>query len=102
MGLGPFAVTTIRATAVDYTRNILVDYGRILAGSGKPEVDPWGFLLPLAPMVWVGLVVALLVVMAIVLLLARCLPLHSPALAPYVRVLLQESECAVTVIQTRC
>ena len=60
MGLGPFAVTTIRATAVDYTRTILVDYGRILGGSGRPEVDPWGFLLPFTPGVWVAFLAAMM------------------------------------------
>ncbi|XP_063869654.1 probable glutamate receptor isoform X2 [Scylla paramamosain] len=91
LGLGPFGVTAARSLIIDYTTPVVNDYLRILAGRGRPEVDPWGFLLPLAPLVWVGLVVALVVVMAIVLLLARCLSLHSPALAPYVRVLLQEN-----------
>ncbi|KAK8377937.1 hypothetical protein O3P69_014103 [Scylla paramamosain] len=61
---------------------------RLPNGSGTGMV---GMVSRQRPLVWVGLVVALVVVMAIVLLLARCLSLHSPALAPYVRVLLQEN-----------
>ncbi|XP_045102570.1 probable glutamate receptor [Portunus trituberculatus] len=72
MGLGPFAVTTIRATAVDYTRTILVDYGRILAGSGKPEVDPWGFLLPFTPDVWLAFLAAMGAALAAIAFLASC------------------------------
>lgn len=72
MGLGPFAVTTIRATAVDYTRTILVDYGRILAGSGKPEVDPWGFLLPFTPGVWLAFLAAMGAALAAIAFLAPC------------------------------
>ncbi|XP_063870807.1 probable glutamate receptor isoform X2 [Scylla paramamosain] len=72
MGLGPFAVTTIRATAVDYTRTILVDYGRILAGSGKPEVDPWGFLLPFTPGVWLAFLAAMAAALAATAVLASC------------------------------
>ncbi|KAK8377518.1 hypothetical protein O3P69_013863 [Scylla paramamosain] len=99
LGLGPFGITPARSIIVDYTAPVVNDYLRILAGRGRPEVDPWGFLLPLAPLVWVGLVVALVVVMAIVLLLARCVSLYPPALAPYVRVLLQESECTATRVR---
>ncbi|XP_045101488.1 probable glutamate receptor [Portunus trituberculatus] len=91
LGLGPFGFTAERTLIIDYTVPVVNDYLRILAGRGRPEVDPWGFMLPLAPMVWVGLVVALVVVMAIVLLLARCVSIYPPALAPYVRVLLQEN-----------
>lgn len=92
LALGPFGVTATRAVIVDYTTPVLSDYLKILGGRGRPEVDPWGFLLPLAPLVWAGLLGALVLLMAVVLLLARCASLQTPALAPYVRVLLQESE----------
>ncbi|KAK8397117.1 hypothetical protein O3P69_004655 [Scylla paramamosain] len=49
IGLGPFTVTTDRATAVDFTYPVEVTSGRILAGQKKLEVDPWGFALPLSP-----------------------------------------------------
>ena len=91
-GVGPFAITEARSRIIDYTAPVVNDYLRILAGRGRPEVDPWGFFLPLAPLVWAGLLGTLVVLMAIVVLLARCASLHPPSLAPYVRVLLQESE----------
>lgn len=55
-----------RSQVIDYLRPILVDYIKILGGRGRPEVDPWGFLLPLAPLVWV---VLLLVLAAVALFL---------------------------------
>lgn len=48
-----------RSQVIDYLRPILVDYIKILGGRGRPEVDPWGFLLPLAPLVWVVLLLLL-------------------------------------------
>lgn len=92
IGLGPFGITAARSKIVDYTSPVVNDYLRILAGRGRPEVDPWGFLLPLAPLVWAGLLIALVLLLAIVPLLARFAFLNPPALAPYVRVMLQESE----------
>lgn len=94
LALGPFGVTAARSMIVDYTAPVVSDYLRVLAGRGRPEVDPWGFLLPLAPLVWAGLLGALVLLMAIVLLLAR-FTFRNPPLAPYVRVLLQESEFVV-------
>ncbi|KAG7159495.1 probable glutamate receptor isoform X1 [Homarus americanus] len=72
VGLGPFAVTSVRAEMVDYTRPILVDYGRIMAGRGLPEVDPWGFLLPFTPQVWTGILATLLLLFTISVLLYLC------------------------------
>ena len=92
LGLGPFGYTASRSKIVDYAAPVFNDYLKIMAGRGLPEVDPWGFLLPLAPLVWAGLLGALVVLMAIVLLLGRCASLHTPALSPYVRVILQESK----------
>ncbi|KAK8377611.1 hypothetical protein O3P69_013925 [Scylla paramamosain] len=102
MGLGPFAVTTIRATAVDYTHTILVDYGRILAGSGKPEVDPWGFLLPFTPGVWLAFLAAMATALAATAVLAPCTALRLVAppswlngrVLLYMRVALQQDASA--------
>lgn len=77
---------------MDYTAPVLNDYLRIIGNRGRPEVDPWGFLLPLAPLVWAGLLGALMLLMATVLFLGHCASLHTPSIAPYVRVMLQESE----------
>ncbi|XP_045601688.1 probable glutamate receptor [Procambarus clarkii] len=72
IGLGPFAVTSVRAEMVDFTYPILVDYGRILARRGRPEVDPWSFLLPFTPEVWVGTLAVLLLVLSTVAVMQRC------------------------------
>ncbi|KAG7159498.1 Glutamate receptor 2-like 2, partial [Homarus americanus] len=72
LGLGPFGVSATRAEMVDFTRSILIDNLRIMGGLGHPEVDPWGFLLPLAPLVWVSILVTLAVVLVAVFLLSLC------------------------------
>ncbi|XP_053632781.2 probable glutamate receptor [Cherax quadricarinatus] len=61
IGVGPFILSEDRAEVVDFTVAILVDYWKILGARGLPEVDPWGFLFPLAPMVWAAVLVALVV-----------------------------------------
>ncbi|XP_071524468.1 probable glutamate receptor [Panulirus ornatus] len=72
IGLGPFATTENRAEAVDFMWPIRICKARIMAGRGRPEVDPWGFLLPLAPLVWVAILTALLLVPATMFLLSSC------------------------------
>ncbi|XP_071532994.1 glutamate receptor ionotropic, kainate 4-like [Panulirus ornatus] len=72
IGVGPFDVTASRAEVVDFTGLILVDYTRILGARGRPEVDPWGFLLPLSPLVWLAILTALLVVPAVMFLQSLC------------------------------
>ncbi|XP_037782031.1 glutamate receptor 2-like [Penaeus monodon] len=64
IGLGPFGVSASRAEVVDYTGFIVIDYARIIGGRGRSEVDPWGFLLPLAPEVWLGVAVMTALAMA--------------------------------------
>nr|XP_053641801.1 probable glutamate receptor [Cherax quadricarinatus] len=97
-GLGPFGVTAVRFQVVDYTRPIVIDYGRIMGGRGRPEIDPWGFVLPLAPLVWVATLAALLLLLNILLLLSKCSSyMHissekttSYSALDYLRVLLQQ------------
>nr|XP_053636398.1 glutamate receptor ionotropic, delta-2-like [Cherax quadricarinatus] len=60
---GPFMIDTYRAEVVDFTVPIFIDYWRILASRGLPKVDPWGFLFPLAPLVW-AIILGMLVVLA--------------------------------------
>ncbi|XP_071540846.1 probable glutamate receptor [Panulirus ornatus] len=100
LGLGPFGVSATRAEVVDFTRSVLIDTLRIMGGVGRPEVDPWGFLLPLGPLVWTAILAALLVVTGVVWLLSLCLiretRTRSGEREPtdgfflYVRVLLQQ------------
>ncbi|XP_071518319.1 uncharacterized protein [Panulirus ornatus] len=67
-----FSVQATRAEVVDFTRPIMLVYGQIVGGRGLPEVDPWGFLLPLTPLVWASILVTLVVLPTVVVLLASC------------------------------
>nr|XP_045624244.1 uncharacterized protein LOC123774158 [Procambarus clarkii] len=94
---GPFILSEDRAEVVDFTVAIMLDYWRILAARGRPEVDPWSFLLPLTPQVWAAILGALLVLPLAVLLLSSCLSLSTHGhedwlLVPfdYVRMLVQQ------------
>ncbi|XP_064103986.1 probable glutamate receptor [Macrobrachium nipponense] len=62
IALGPHDLTEIRKTAIDYTTPIFNDARKFVVGQSRAEVDPWGFLLPLTPLVWVGTLVSLLIV----------------------------------------
>ncbi|XP_071545498.1 uncharacterized protein [Panulirus ornatus] len=72
IGLGPYSFNPSRIEAVDFTWPVVIENTRIIAGRGRPEVDPWGFLLPLAPLVWAAILTALLLVPAAVVLLSSC------------------------------
>nr|XP_053636394.1 glutamate receptor-like [Cherax quadricarinatus] len=97
IGAGPFIIDRWRAEAVDFTVPIFIDYWRYLAGRGLPEVDPWGFLFPLAPLVWTAILVMLVVLAAAVFLMYSCGSLKSDdhnywlqVSFGYVRILLQQ------------
>ncbi|XP_063588909.1 uncharacterized protein LOC134766084 [Penaeus indicus] len=64
LALGPFAMTEARAEAADMTKAVFFDKLCIIAGRGRPESDPWGFLLPLTPSVWLALLLAMLLTCA--------------------------------------
>ncbi|KAK3878145.1 hypothetical protein Pcinc_017206 [Petrolisthes cinctipes] len=55
IALGPFGLTATRAEVVHFSQPIMIDYYRILVKRGRPKANPWGFLFPLAPYVWLGL-----------------------------------------------
>ncbi|XP_071545454.1 glutamate receptor ionotropic, delta-2-like [Panulirus ornatus] len=96
VGLGPFGFSKIRSLVVDFTRPILIDYMRIMGGRGRPEVDPWGFLLPLTPLVWAAILTTLLVVPTGVVLVSSTSTFRNTrkkttdVFFAYMRVLLQE------------
>ncbi|XP_042242542.1 glutamate receptor ionotropic, kainate 1-like [Homarus americanus] len=73
IGLGPFALTPIRYGVVDYTYPVDIASMKIMSGRGRAEADPWGFLLPLAPLVWVALLISLSGVLLTFLLLSSYL-----------------------------
>ncbi|KAK4310292.1 hypothetical protein Pmani_018111 [Petrolisthes manimaculis] len=53
--VGPFVLNLARAEAVDYTPYLVGANRRIVSRRGRPEADPWGFLLPLSPVVWLAM-----------------------------------------------
>ncbi|KAK4313079.1 hypothetical protein Pmani_002250 [Petrolisthes manimaculis] len=110
MSIGPFGMSAVRAEAVDFTDPILIDYARILAGKGNPEVDPWGFLLPLTPVVWLAFFSSLLFLLSSVYLLVffvwlkdfcQIIQLGDISFA-YVRVLLQQGKDFFHVYPNNC
>ena len=59
-----------RDTVVDFTSPVQVIAVRVLAGRGNLEIDPWGFVLSLGPMVWAATLFTLLLLPIIQSLLA--------------------------------
>ncbi|XP_045604507.2 probable glutamate receptor, partial [Procambarus clarkii] len=98
IAVGPFGISGIRAEVVDFTEPIIIDYWKMLGGRGRPEVDPWGFLYPLEPLVWAALLAALLVLPLAVFLLSSCFSIRTvdqnsnfPATSAYLRILLNQN-----------
>ncbi|XP_071536200.1 glutamate receptor ionotropic, delta-1-like [Panulirus ornatus] len=52
---------------------------KLFAALGEPEVDPWGFLLPFAPLVWTAILTSLVVVLTAMLLLSSFISVRSHA-----------------------
>ncbi|XP_068224022.1 probable glutamate receptor [Palaemon carinicauda] len=71
MALGPHDITLIRTTAIDYTSPIFTDARQFVLAQNRAEVDPWGFLLPLSPMVWIGALITLGVIALVMITLGR-------------------------------
>nr|XP_045620069.1 probable glutamate receptor [Procambarus clarkii] len=97
ISIGPISVTATRAEAVDFAWPFWYDSSGILSGLGRPEIDPWGFLAPLAPMVWVVILVTMTVVPLVELLCWSGLALNPsmwgrwlPNTFEHLRILLQQ------------
>ena len=60
MGIGPFATIQSRYEAVDMTIQLVFDNLSILCARGSAAIDPWGFLLPLTPTVWISFLLSLI------------------------------------------
>lgn len=104
LGLGPFALTTVRASVIDYTRDILIDYARVVGGRGRPEVNPWGFLLPFSVELWASILLSLVVILAAVHVMAlslvpdlRVMAGFQSAIFSYIRIILQQGQCLLCV-----
>ncbi|XP_071524208.1 uncharacterized protein [Panulirus ornatus] len=96
LGMGPFGLSAIRSEVVDFTIPILIDTVRVLAGRGRPEVDPWGFLLPFASLVWATILTTLILVPTAISLLSSRMTLNNKdsktidIFFGYLRIILQQ------------
>ncbi|XP_069190854.1 probable glutamate receptor [Procambarus clarkii] len=99
LAVGPFMFLGERTGVVDFTVPAFIDYWRILGARGRPEVDPWGFLFPLEPLVWAAILGTLLVLPAALFLVASCFSQETAAQGiwllrffDYTRILLQQDK----------
>ncbi|XP_063885564.1 probable glutamate receptor isoform X1 [Scylla paramamosain] len=106
---GPFIISPVRREAVDHSTILRNGNLRILSGLSRLTIDPWGFLLPLTPLVWAVTLAALLGVLLVLQLFPSCLPgrslLHggwSDNTFSPVRILLQQGEASGTVQGPSC
>nr|XP_053636406.1 uncharacterized protein LOC128691600 [Cherax quadricarinatus] len=96
IGAGPLMVDRWRAEVVDFTVPMVIDYWRIVGVRGLPELNPWGFLFPLALLVWAAILGTLVVLAAAVFLVSSCYigsDVHNywfHVTFGYVRILLQQ------------
>ncbi|XP_071526983.1 LOW QUALITY PROTEIN: probable glutamate receptor [Panulirus ornatus] len=101
--LGPFGTSTSRAEVIDFTWPLWIDDWRILAGRGRLEVDPWGFLLPLTPLVWAAILTTLLVLPLVILCLSSLFnasvqyqDMWLDEISTFIRILLQQDFLVTT------
>lgn len=103
--IGPFVLSLARAEAVDYTPYLMGSNRRIVSRRGRPEADPWGFLLPLSPLVWTAILASLLgILMAMIGL--SFLTLWSSAIGKWmtdtlnlIRIILQQGKRNIKFIK---
>lgn len=62
IGLGLFAINPKRTEVIEFTVPMLIGSLKVFAGRKSLQVNPWGFILPLAPLVWAAIMTSLLVV----------------------------------------
>ena len=77
IGLALFAWNAARYEAVDFTWPVTFITVQVFAGRGSPEVDPWGFVLPLGPWVWMTLLSSLLLISIAYILIAKLLQAYA-------------------------
>ncbi|XP_063884887.1 glutamate receptor ionotropic, delta-2-like [Scylla paramamosain] len=73
-GAGPFMLSPVRAAAGDHTTTIWTGNVKMVSGLRGLKINPWGFLLPLTPLVWTATLTALFGVLSVLQLLSSCLP----------------------------
>nr|XP_045589592.1 glutamate receptor ionotropic, kainate 4-like [Procambarus clarkii] len=99
VAVGLFGISGVRAEVVDFMEPILIEYIRMLGARGRPEVDPWGFLFPLEPVVWAAILAALLVLPLTAFLMSSCFSLRTVhqnknflTTSAYLRILLNQRD----------
>ncbi|XP_069939959.1 probable glutamate receptor [Cherax quadricarinatus] len=97
LATGPFLLSGERREVVDFTVPPLIDSWKIIGPRGHPEVDPWGFLFPLAPLVWAFILGAIIVLGAAVFLMSFSFSINTRQKSnwllvtfDYIRILLQQ------------
>ncbi|XP_045612759.2 probable glutamate receptor [Procambarus clarkii] len=97
VAVGFFGISGVRAEVVDFTEPIVIEHIRILGARGRPEVDPWGFVFPLEPLVWTAILATLLILPLMVFLLSSCVSFRTVrqnnflATFAYLRILLNQN-----------
>lgn len=59
IALGPFGLTAERAIVAEFATPLFSDASLLFAALGRPEVNPWGFLLPFSHSLWAATMGAL-------------------------------------------
>lgn len=100
----PFGISISRAKVIDFTWPVWTAEFRTLAALGRPEIDPWGFLFPLAPVVWAAILTTMVAIPSAMFFFSSCLPQKSfgpckwwQDTERYIRVLLQQGEQTLLV-----
>ncbi|XP_042859205.1 probable glutamate receptor [Penaeus japonicus] len=74
MGYGPLLMSLQRSEGVDFGDSLMFFNFKVMSGRGSPEMNPWGFLYPLTPVVWLGFFAAMVCIwLASVLLIDHAL-----------------------------
>ena len=96
LGAAPIAMSLARGEVVDFTMPLWTGRLRIIGGRRELEIDSWGLLLPLTPLVWAITLITLLVVSATLMLPSCFLKGRKMGQGGFrsVRVLLQQGDHA--------
>ncbi|XP_069168855.1 ionotropic receptor 93a-like [Procambarus clarkii] len=101
-------MTESRTEVIDFTWPFTIQYSMIMGARGRPVVDPWGFVLPLEPLVWAAILTALLVLPVVMVLLASCSSVTTPKqytwgkdIFDLTRILLQQDYRASAIVGWR-
>ncbi|XP_071533861.1 uncharacterized protein [Panulirus ornatus] len=97
IALGLFSMKADRTEVMDFIWPLWITSTMILGSRGRPEVDPWGFLMPLTPLVWAAVLTVLLMILALQCavysaLFSQKAERHRRVMEPFsfIRVLLQQ------------